>query len=1082
MARNSNAQQLAAENKDLRTRLERAEQSVREILSGESDALFVQGSDGAQLFTLTGADQSYRTLIENMSEGALTLTPQGLILYANRRFAQMLGTPLEKVIGSEIHTWFAPESRQVLQTLLQKAAFANRSEELVLAAADGTEVPVYLSVSRLLLDKMPDAFCMVATDLTEQKRNEVILAAEEFARAILEQAADAIVICDRTGRIIRASKRAQAFCGKNPVGRTFEHAFPLRQLNGTEFRPIGAIDTAHRQSVEARLERGGRGFDLLVSIGHLTDSRDEMLGSVVTLTDITERKRAEEVIRTSEQRLNLALESAHLGVWDVDLIRDTSWRSLHHDHIFGHESSVPDWSLAKALSHMVPEDRDRVTQCFEEAKRTGRLGFECHIIQPDQSRHSILVQGQVYRDVNARPIRMMGTVVDITEQKRSAQALQRSELRYRSLFENMLEGYAYCRAFFEQGRLRDFVYLETNGAFENLTGLKDVVGKNVSDVIPGCLETDRELFDLYGRVALTGRAEKRETYFDALGIWISVAVYSPEREHFIAIFDNITTRKLAEKALSKSEEEFRTLADSMPQIVWITRADGWTVYFNQQWMDYTGLTLEESLDLGWNKPIHPDDQKAAWEAWQKATATAGIYSIESRLRRADGTYRWWLVRGVPLKDAAGNIVKWFGTCTDIDDMKVAERDILDSREMFRHIVESTNAIPFKLDLTQGCFAYVGAQGISNWGIPESQWKEPGALDAILPRASNPELRKHFDECQSGPFEFVSAMSLLNNSQSEVRWTGTCEMVAKTKTLRGLMLDITELRRLGRQLQAAQKLESVGRLAAGVAHEINTPVQFVSDNVQFVSKSMSDIAVVIQAYRDLLSAVKSLDDVAAAAHAADEAEKSADLDYLMQQAPLALESSVEGLRRIATIVRSMKEFAHPDGAQKTMADLNQAIRSTLVVARHEYKYVAELDVEFADLPPVMCHLGEVNQVILNLLVNAAHAIADVVKGTDNLGKLTVRTRLDGDAVEISIADTGTGIPEDARDKIFDPFFTTKEVGKGTGQGLALAHSVIVQRHGGTLRFETKCGNGSTFFIRLPTNGTIDSQALASPKAS
>jgi diguanylate cyclase (GGDEF)-like protein/PAS domain S-box-containing protein len=299
---------LAAENKDLRARLERAEESVREILSGESDALFVSGEDGAQIFTLNDADQSYRTLIENMSEGALTLTPEGLILYANRRFAQMLGTPLERVIGSEIHSWIAPESRQVLQTLLQKNAVVNRSEELVLAAADGAQVPVYLSVSRLLLDKMPDSLCMVATDLTEQKRNEAILAAEEFARAILEQAADAIVICDRTGRIIRASKQAQTFCGENPLGRPFEHAFPLRQLNGAGFSPVGTIDTTHRQSVEARLEYGGRGFDLLASVGHLTGARNEMLGSVVTLTDITERKRAEEVLRTSEQRLNLALD------------------------------------------------------------------------------------------------------------------------------------------------------------------------------------------------------------------------------------------------------------------------------------------------------------------------------------------------------------------------------------------------------------------------------------------------------------------------------------------------------------------------------------------------------------------------------------------------------------------------------------------------------------------------------------------------------------------------------------------------------------------------------------------------------
>src|SRR6202020_886631 len=177
------------------------------------------------------------------------------------------------------------------------------------------------------------------------------------------------------------------------------------------------------------------------------------------------------------------------------------------------------------------------------------------------------------------------------------------------------------------------------------------------------------------------------------------------------------------------------------------------------------------------------------------------------------------------------------------------------------------------------------------------------------------------------------------------------------------------------------------------------------------------------YRALQQAVQSQGDVIGAAQRAVEAEISADLDYILENAPLAIESSIEGLGRIATIVRSMKEFAHPDQAQKTLADLNQAIRSTLVIAHNGYKYVAELDAQFADLPPVECYLGEINQVVLNLLVNASHAIADVVRGTDALGKLTVRTRADGDAVEISITDTGTGIPQEARDKVFDPFFTT-----------------------------------------------------------
>jgi signal transduction histidine kinase len=395
-----------------------------------------------------------------------------------------------------------------------------------------------------------------------------------------------------------------------------------------------------------------------------------------------------------------------------------------------------------------------------------------------------------------------------------------------------------------------------------------------------------------------------------------------------------------------------------------------------------------------------------------------------------------------------------------------------SREMFRLMAESTKAVPFTLDLTRGCFTYIGAQGVADSGVPESQWTEPGGLDVVVPRETNPEVRQRFDECDSGPFEFVTTLSQLNGRRTEVRWTGTCEWVAGAKVLRGLMLDITELRRLGRELTAAQKLESVGRLAAGVAHEINTPVQFVSDNVQFVRTSLPDIAAVIHAYRNLQQAVQSAGDVAGAACLAAETEKTADLDYVMENAPLAIESSIEGLGRIATIVRSMKEFAHPDQGEKKFVDLNQAIRSTLVVARNEYKYVAEVDAQYGELPAVPCYLGEFNQVVLNLLVNASHAIADVVKDSGSLGKLTVRTRVDGDSVEISIGDTGTGIPEAARVRIFDPFFTTKEVGKGTGQGLAIARSVIVNKHGGTLWFETECGKGTTFFIRLPIDAPTD----------
>jgi two-component system NtrC family sensor kinase len=237
----------------------------------------------------------------------------------------------------------------------------------------------------------------------------------------------------------------------------------------------------------------------------------------------------------------------------------------------------------------------------------------------------------------------------------------------------------------------------------------------------------------------------------------------------------------------------------------------------------------------------------------------------------------------------------------------------------------------------------------------------------------------------------------------------------------------------------------------------------------VREAMDDLSQIVDKYRELRTATENGVDVAAAAKAAEEAEDDADLDYILENAPVALDRARDGLGRVAAIVRSMKEFAHPDRKEMAQADLNQAIQSTLVIASNEYKYVAEVVTGFAEIPLVNCYAGEINQVVLNLIVNAAHAIGDVVKGTPEKGRITVATRVQDAFVEIAIADTGKGIPVEVRSRIFDPFFTTKEVGKGTGQGLAIARSVIVDKHGGSLTFDTELGKGTTFYIRLPIAG-------------
>ena len=270
-----------------------------------------------------------------------------------------------------------------------------------------------------------------------------------------------------------------------------------------------------------------------------------------------------------------------------------------------------------------------------------------------------------------------------------------------------------------------------------------------------------------------------------------------------------------------------------------------------------------------------------------------------------------------------------------------------------------------------------------------------------------------------------------------------------------------------ELRQAQKLESVGRLASGVAHEINTPVQFVSDSIGFLDSATRDLLSVLATNRVTREAVfaKTMSIEDALARTA-EIEAEADLDYLIEQIPLAVERALQGMERVSTIVKSMKEFAHPDHAEAAPADINRAITSTLTVARNEYKYLADVETELGDVPMVSCHLGELNQVVLNLVINAAHAIEATTREPDQRGKITIKTFTRDDHAVIEISDDGCGIPEAIADKIFDPFFTTKEIGKGTGQGLAIARAVIVDKHHGKLTVDSVVGRGTTFRIWLP----------------
>ncbi|MGH8257722.1 MAG: sensor histidine kinase, partial [Steroidobacteraceae bacterium] len=259
----------------------------------------------------------------------------------------------------------------------------------------------------------------------------------------------------------------------------------------------------------------------------------------------------------------------------------------------------------------------------------------------------------------------------------------------------------------------------------------------------------------------------------------------------------------------------------------------------------------------------------------------------------------------------------------------------------------------------------------------------------------------------------------------------------------LYAEMRERERIAIELRLAQKLESVGRLAAGIAHEINTPIQYIGDSAHFLHSAVADLMQLNAIYRSALDRLFGGEALATVEGLVRGVEGSVQHEFIEAEVPPAFERMREGIGLVANIVRAMKEFAHPDAKSHSAADLNQAVETTLLVARNEYKYVAAVQTALGELPLVLCNVGELNQVFLNLIVNAAHAIE--AAGRDaSTGCISITTKHIDQCVEVEFTDNGCGIPEENLERIFDPFFTTKEVGKGTGQGLAIARAIVVEK--------------------------------------
>ena len=510
----------------------------------------------------------------------------------------------------------------------------------------------------------------------------------------------------------------------------------------------------------------------------------------------------------------------------------------------------------------------------------------------------------------------------------------------------------------------------------------------------------------------------------------------------VGTVQDVTERELITDALRSREAEFRQLTEAMPQIVFIAGLDGHATYLNQRWMDYTGLTLDQSLGRGWTQPFHPDEMPNVMEAWQRAIATAGTYSAESRIRGADGEYRWWLIRGVPVRDNTEQIAKWFGTCTDIDALKRSEATLRENEALLR---------------IAGRAARLGGWSVSLGG-PTVTWSDEVCTIHEVPPGTTPSvdqaiafyapefkatIRDKFEACARDGTSFDLELQIVTSTGRRVwvRALGDAERDASgaITLVRGAFQDIDERRKLQDQFRQAQKMEAVGRLAGGVAHDFN----------------------------NLLSIILSY------------AELS--IDAIKEGDPLRndlIEIRTAG-QRATGLTKQLLAFSRQQVLQPRVVGLNDIIGGMTSMLGRLLGEDIELSVSrLPELGRVLADPGQIEQVVMNLAVNARDAMPDG-------GKLTLETnnvQLDaadglsqeggapGEYVMLAVTDTGTGMDAATRARIFEPFFTTKETGKGTGLGLATVFG-IVQQSGGRVGVYSEVGQGTTFKIYFPRTDRI-----------
>lgn len=854
-----------------------------------------------------------------------------------------------------------------------------------------------------------------------------------------------------------------------------------------------------------RVTKEGRKVNISLEVVPVLDTTGRIIGVSSIAFDITKHKHAEEALRHSEQLYRAIGESINYGVW----VCAPDGRNIYASESFLNmvgltQEQCSNFGWGDVLH---PDDAERTIAAWKECVRTeGTWDIEHRFRGVDGNWHDVLARGVPVRDEQGRVTCWAGINLDIDKRKQDEESLRISEQRYRSLFENMLDGVECCKMLFDdQGRPVDYLFLDVNSAFGRLSGLENVVGRKISQLIPGIKESHPELFEIYGRVALTGQSETFE--YKLFRMWLSISVYSPEKEYFVAVLEDITGRKLAEEESRKSNQRLDLLqqtasqllkSDSPQEIVdslcrkvlafldcdaffnYLVDEEKQRLHLNacggipeddirkMEWLDYgvglCGCSARDGCRLVVENLQDTQDQYSALVKPFGIQAYAchplisqglvlGTLSFCSRSKKHFADDELSLMKAVADHVAIALKRKRVEDelCRSHDELEIRVKErtaqlektteaLRASEERYALAVQGSNDGIWDLNLATGeAYHSPRWKSILGYGGDEiidsnKEWESrvhPDDYQKVM------EAGKAYEEGRAPSFEIEYR---LRHKDGDYRWAltrGACLRDSHGRAFRmaGSLTDITEHKKLEQQLLQSQKMESVGILAGGVAHEFNNLLTAISGYGQILQETIS----------------------------VDEELSSESIANLMKAADRAAELT----RGLLAFSRKQLIIPKPLHIGKLINNAGKLIQ----------RVIGE-DIEFSSCffgknLLVKADPGQVEQVLMNLATNARDAMP-------HGGRLTVTTRQvvvkkgseaqydlpePGKYALISVADTGMGIDKKSQEKIFEPFYTTKEVGKGTGLGLSIVHGIIKQ-HNGSILVSSEPGNGTTFNIYLP----------------